>query len=63
MPFSRFAQCFSVRTDQPRQRIGSFAAFSHIVIIESLDVSYLAQAIFPILHPGMKRGRACSWSE
>jgi hypothetical protein len=61
--FSRFAQCFSMRSDQARQRIGSSSAFLHVVIIESLDVSYLTQEAFPILHPGMRCGRARTGSE
>jgi hypothetical protein len=63
VPFSRLAQCFSMPRDQLRQGIGSFSAFSHVVIIESLDVSYFTQQIFPILHPVMRRGRARSGSE
>ena len=63
MSFPCFAQCFSVRSDQPRQRIGAFPAFSHVGIIENFDVTNLGQTIFPILHPGMRRRRASSRSE
>ena len=35
-----------MRSDQPRQAIGPFSAFSHVAIIESLDLSYLTQESF-----------------
>jgi hypothetical protein len=53
MPFSRVAQCFSMRRDKLWQWIGAFPAFAHVGVIERLDVPDFSQATLPILDPGM----------
>src|SRR5207245_5943474 len=63
MLFLCFAQCFPMRSNQLRQAIGAFPAFAYVVVIESFDVSYLAQASSPISHPRMRRRRPCTGSE
>src|SRR5260370_15659967 len=40
-----------------------FTEFADVVVIESLDLSYLGQNLLPTLHPGMRRRRSCAWSE
>src|SRR5207237_9738243 len=60
---SRPIQCFSMGSNQLWQGIRPFPAVAHVVVIESLDLSYLGQNLLPTLNHGMGRRRYCTWNE
>src|SRR2546421_12832871 len=44
--------------DKLRRRIGAFSTLSHVIVIEQCNLADTFQALFPSLHPGMRRRRA-----
>ena len=52
------SECGAMGGDQLRQTIGPSAPFAHVGVIEGFDLAEFLQLLRPVLHPGMRGGRA-----